>query len=238
MNSALNFGSETAKVYEAVKETGAIGVRLKALLAQFPDRTGKSVEGTVSRLKQARLITQDGRGGSYRVDSTCVEPVIRGRSPRAMLLELIGDCAGGISAKLLCETAGMGRPQTLRHLQLDLASGKVLEVKMPASHGGGIGYMLASEPVDGTASPEAPKPLAARVTVATPADLVFKDGRVSLALPESGQYRIGWGGMFDLTLPRDVTRAVFQHLDRLGGLNNTRLLPPADQATAEDAACV
>lgn len=218
--AGLNSGSQASQVYRAVKLAGVLGIGCAALCRLFPDRTARSVENHLFRLRNGQFIAHDRTAHTYRVDDTCLVPVARvGRpaSRRAELLALIADCEAGVSAAVLRAEAHMSEKQLQRHLAADLAQGTVVRVQMPASHGGGVGFKMAAAVAAGDAASAL---VAAELGV-----------RGQFELTEAGQFIIGWGS-FEVKLPRDVTRAMFRHLDQLGGLHIEQRLPGGEGGAA------
>lgn len=232
-------GSDHERTYQALLAAGAHGLRVRALRDALPNVAPSVIENQVYRLKVQGVVRRCPTSQAWIVDEQCIKPLIHAPlTKRSQLMELIDDCAAGISVDTLAEELDLTSKQVHAQLRRDLAKGRVHKITLPAAHGGGEGYAKtpkvpkAQARLRATAPPVVGPALlpaaddantvpalceaalaAAPVQGSAAAPDLPARGRGEFSITPDGGLFIAWGEGFLVRLPRDVTREFFRYLD-------------------------
>lgn len=207
-------GGKRRLVYDLVRAAGAHGVFRRQLVQWAPELAVRDMDNVLRALLLDDLVLRLGQG-HYGWTPACQalpdESANDGLLVAPLLAE-IGDCPGGVSELVLAGAVQVPGTVVRRALAPLMLRGDVLPLRMPGTHGGGMGYRLADEAASGVALP-----------AAAPVGGLYRllpDGRLELGWAEPGR-----GGEVRLMLPPGVTRGLFAYLDGLAGVGLTEQLP-------------
>lgn len=198
------------------------GMRRRDLVEALVDRPTATVDSAITTLQRDGLLLRDAATGLLVLGSGhAAEPgdFERLSAVAAGLLEDIADCGeAGVSVVVLARSFGLAQAEVHAALMPALSAGAIARRNLNRSHDGGVGYCMRDD-VDAAAD----QPVDDGADAATPAGDEL-DFQVAFELLPDKRFRIRWADTLQVTLPREVTRAMFSFLDDLGGLRLTQRL--------------
>lgn len=233
MSGAGKAGSARSAVYWTVRQHPH-GMHRKGLLLALDAMPQTSIESALTQLKARGLLAHDGSTGLWQVaEDAHADDHLWLSTTATLLIDDIADCdAAGVSVEVLARSFGLCRAEVHAALVPALASGQVARKHIDRALDGGLGYCYGQAGADLDAAVEPPRAAndghAPSSEPAAPVPTSIGD--LDFELLADKRFRIRWNDTLQVTLPVDVTRAMFRYLDELGGLRLVERLAAAEGA--------
>lgn len=201
------------RVYLAVRSAGAAGLGIRGAHKVVPLLSYAQVANLLYGLKLGGYIVTppgDDVRGRYCVTAACTPPRVRGQQLH-MLVELLADCAGGVSLAVLANETGLRPSRIITEMRGLIAAGQVEQFLASPAHGGRAYRLLVdAEPLLATLPHLLPLGEAPAALAVAPPEPAFK-------LADDGGFCMRMDDGTRLALSPDYTRRMFRFLDQLGG---------------------
>lgn len=207
-------GGARSAVYWTVRMAGCDLTRHKLL--RMLDKPDETISHALYQLRTSGLLQRGEETGTWSVSDANPADFKHLAATGTLLLDDIADCGeSGVSVAVLARSYGLVAAEVEAALLAALESGAIVRTHIDRAIDGGMGYRVVRAAVAAGADAEAAAQAAG--------------GGVAFDLLDDKRFRTRFDTL-QVTLPADVTRAMFRYLDELGGLHLVQRLASGEGA--------